>query len=215
MDEIGVTGVILAGGKGKRFGGDKAFARLGEATLLERALSILDEHLEHTMIVTNSLDDYTGFCQARVAVDIIPGMGALGGLYTAIMLAPTDYVFAVACDMPLLAGSAIKAMISELEVFLSSEKSGEKENLRPSAIVPEHDGMLEPLHSIYSKACIGPIENLIRQGNKKILDLFPKIKTIRVDLAAECSNDIFFNVNTKADLALAEEMLHSGGERRH
>jgi molybdopterin-guanine dinucleotide biosynthesis protein A len=77
-------------------------------------------------------------------------------------------------------------------------------------VVPRWDGMVEPLHAVYSKNCLAPIEGLLKQGVLSIDRLFNLVKVRYME-----AEDIdrfdpghlsFFNINTEADLKRAKEM---------
>jgi len=71
--------------------------------------------------------------------------------------------------------------------------------------------MVEPLHAVYSQACLAPIESLLKQGNLSVIQLFTLVKLRYVD--AEEINRFdpkhlsFFNINSQADLAKARGIM--------
>ena len=97
--EIGVTGVLLAGGKSRRMGEDKRYLVVGEQTLLERGLDLLRSIFQEVLVVI-AQDSPPLDVDARVVRDLVPDCGSLGGLYTGLTQATTLYIFVVACDMP-------------------------------------------------------------------------------------------------------------------
>jgi molybdopterin-guanine dinucleotide biosynthesis protein A len=74
---------------------------VGTSSILERQLSLLRSLTPHILIVASDRSRRR-VGDARVVVDRIPWAGALGGLYTALMDAPTDQVLVMGCDMPFL-----------------------------------------------------------------------------------------------------------------
>jgi molybdopterin-guanine dinucleotide biosynthesis protein A len=82
-------------------------------------------------------------------------------------------------------------------------------------VIPRVGDMVEPLHAIYSKGCLAPIEEMLKQGNLKVYELLNLVKVRYVD--AEEINRFdpkhlsFFNINTKADLKIAMEL--AAGDR--
>jgi molybdenum cofactor guanylyltransferase len=96
------TAAILAGGQGRRLGGlDKSALAVGDRSILDRQLAVLGSLTKNLLIVANDEHRYreTG---VRVVPDRIPGAGSLGGVYTALVEAPTEQVLVIACDMPYL-----------------------------------------------------------------------------------------------------------------
>lgn len=77
-------------------------------------------------------------------------------------------------------------------------------------VIPRVGKLVEPLHAIYSKGCLAPIEYLFKQDNLKIIEFFPSVRVRYVD--AEEINKFdpkhlsFFNINTEKDLETAREL---------
>src|SRR5580765_5925210 len=95
-----VSAAIVAGGQARRFGGvDKSPLMVGGRAIIVRQLEVLRRITPAVMIVAN---DTARFADLAVPVhpDLIPGAGALGGLYTALVQASADRVLVVACDLP-------------------------------------------------------------------------------------------------------------------
>ena len=93
-----VTGVLLAGGKSRRMGQDKRVLAVGDETLFVRSLAVLRSVFQRVLIVI-AQDSPPIETDAIVLRDLIPECGSLGGLYTGLKEAHTEWVFAAACDM--------------------------------------------------------------------------------------------------------------------
>ena len=93
--------MILAGGKSIRMGQDKAFIEVDGIPIILRIFAVLDRLFPETIIVANEEEPY-GKLGIPVYSDLIPGQGALGGLYTGLVYSTFSYSFCVACDMPFL-----------------------------------------------------------------------------------------------------------------
>src|SRR6266511_4341556 len=102
-----MTGLIIAGGKSRRLGQDKRFLMLGGRTCLNRVLDAYDRLFEEILIVADSAEQFRSI-GIRVVVDLIPGRAAMGGLYTGLHYAKSEYVFAAAADMPFITTPAIQ-----------------------------------------------------------------------------------------------------------
>lgn len=135
--------------------------------------------------------------KGKVIVDLYPGKGALGGIYTGLANTDSFYSLVVGCDMPLLN--------RDLLCYLSDLAPGF------DAVVPRIDGMYEPLHAVYSKGCLTPISELMKQGRLGISKLFNLINTRFVDKEEVARFDpqflSFFNVNTLADMKKIRELI--------
>src|SRR5205814_447315 len=103
-------GVVLAGGRSRRMGADKALlrARAGGPALIEVVVGRLREAgLGSVLVVTNSPEEYA-FLGLPAVADEVPGAGPLGGILTGLVYSPFERVFVVGCDMPLLRPALIK-----------------------------------------------------------------------------------------------------------
>ncbi|NIQ39076.1 MAG: NTP transferase domain-containing protein [Proteobacteria bacterium] len=177
-------------------GRDKLFLEAGRVPLFERVHRVLKEVFDDLIIVANNAEWFDTY-DTPVMPDLIPGKGALGGLYTALKCVSTDSVFCFASDMPFLNSRLIRYMI--------------KKSTMGDVIIPRTSDGLQPLHAIYSKACLEPIENLISRGNLKIVDFFTEVNVIYVTEREIRDHDpslkSFMNVNTEEDLRRAEVLL--------
>ncbi|MBN1190710.1 MAG: molybdenum cofactor guanylyltransferase [Dehalococcoidales bacterium] len=201
-----VSCIILAGGKSSRLGRNKVLEKLGESSLLERVIDSLKSFESEILVVAArdsdlpKLADYTGL---RVVEDVHPGKGSLGGVYTGIKLSKTIYNLVVACDMPFLNVGLLRYMLGLADSY--------------DVVIPRtNEGVLEPLHAVYSRNCLNPIEFLIKQDRLSILELFPMVKVRYVDNSQIDRFDLkhlsFFNINTEAELHLGRELLERGIE---
>jgi len=86
-------------------------------------------------------------------------------------------------------------------------------------VVPVLRGELQPLHAIYSKRCMGYVQERIAKGDLRIYDFFPKVSTLRLEESVweevDPENRSFSNINTKEALMGARaEMRFQGGSDR-
>ena len=185
-----MTGIILSGGKSNRLGGlNKAFIEVRGERLIERTLRIYRDLFEEILIVTNSPLDYLEF-DVKIVTDIIPGKASLGGIYTGLFFANSEYVFVTACDMPFLNAQFIRFIMT---------KMGQHDIIVPRSV----DG-LQPLHAVYSRNLLKPIRRLIDANQLKITELFKKHKVLEIPREESLSFDpedrLFMNINTPEDL---------------
>ena len=187
-----VSGIVLAGGQSSRLGTDKSFVNMNGQPLIEQIVAKLARLSDDVIIVTNSPEKYDHL-EVRVVGDIYPGKGALGGIYSGLKSAANTHSLVVACDMPFLDLNLLRYMI-----LLARGHD---------VVIPRVGGLPEPLHAIYSKRCLEPIDRLLARGGLKIIDFFPEV---RVRYVEEDEVDIFdpqhlsfFNVNVPGDV---EEM---------
>jgi molybdopterin-guanine dinucleotide biosynthesis protein A len=131
----------------------------------------------------------------RIVPDARPGLGSLGGIYTAVLEAPAPVVV-VAWDMPFVTSQLIARLAHGLE--------------GADACLPESGGPrgLEPLCAAYGPACREAIARTLDAGDRRALGFHAAIRLGILPLAdVERLGDpalLFFNVNTAADLARAD-----------
>ena len=170
-------------------GENKAFIRVGGVPIITRIYDLFKELFQEVIIVTNQKDLFSNF-DSRVYSDLIPGKGALGGLYTGIFFSSFHYSFCVACDMPFIRKSLVQYLIENID--------GE------DVIVPRTKDGLQPLHAIYSKNCVNPIRKIIQEGKSKIIDIYNQVNVKIVDekdfLCFDPDGESFINVNTPEEL---------------
>ena len=199
----GLSGIVLAGGLSRRLGRDKAVEPFGDEPLIARVIGRLSTLTNETVVVVNNeargaelpLPD-----EARVAVDIYPDSGSLGGIFSGLTVANTDWGFVVACDMPFLNTDLIAHMLTLREDY--------------DAVVPLLDGYPEPTHAAYSIACLPHIESRLRAGQLKIAGFFDDVRVRYVSESEIDSFDAerlsFFNVNRPDDLERALALVEEG-----
>jgi molybdopterin-guanine dinucleotide biosynthesis protein A len=194
-----ISCVVLAGGKSTRLGRDKVLEKIGNKSLLEQVISRTESLSKEIIIVTAKERTFTHLEsreKIKIVSDIFPGQGSLGGIYTGLVKSSSFYNLVLAADMPFVNGSLLKYMMGIAEGF--------------DFTVPRIDGLFEPLHAIYSKACISPIETILSQGKKTIIELFNYVKVRFVEAEEIDRFDphhlSFFNINTPAELEMAKKI---------
>jgi len=198
-----VSCVILAGGRSQRMGEDKAFIEVAGRPLIAWTLERLTGLGKETIIVTNTPERFCRF-DAKVVTDVIPGVGALGGLHSGLFHASCSHALVVACDMPFL-----NRLLLRYQVVLANNYD---------VVVPRIGEYLEPLHAVYARACLPFIKERIDAGCKRIYDFYHLVRVRFVENAEIAMFDpehhSFLNVNTPAELqavrALAMEICAKG-----
>jgi len=194
-----VNTIILAGGKSVRLGRDKIVEKLGTQSLLEQVVSRVQPLSKSIIVVTANERKFSELADRpdiTFVSDIIPGQGALGGIYTGLLTSDTRYNLVLAADMPFLNESLLRYLIEVSDGY--------------DFILPHFDDLYEPLHAIYSRDCVPAIETLFQQKKKAIIELFPHVKVRFVDAGEIDRFDpqrlSFFNINTLEDLERAKEI---------
>ena len=111
-----VRGVILAGGGATRFDGKpKGLELVGGRRILDRVVdALLDALGTPPLLVANAPDAACWRTDLEVVGDDQPGLGALGGIYTAVVKGPAPVVV-VAWDMPFVSAPLLRALARGLE----------------------------------------------------------------------------------------------------
>lgn len=198
-----VMGVILAGGANRRYGSHKALARIGDRTILDRTVEALSPIVDRITIVANEPGPYLHM-GLHVRPDLQPGLGALGGILTAVQWASDDGLEAaivLGCDMP----------------FLPSELIGRiaLEAARELVVLPASEGPrgFEPLCAAYGTATAPAIERALDRGDRAIVSFFGDVELRILDLDEVRSfgdpDRMFWNVNRPEDRERAERMAAS------
>jgi molybdopterin-guanine dinucleotide biosynthesis protein A len=155
-----ITGVILAGGKSRRYGRNKAFEKVNGIPLIERVLGVMRSVFQNLILITNTPDEYA-YLKLPVHQDLIKGLGPVGGIFTALTAMPDDAGFFVACDMPFLKRELIRHIV---------EKRGNFD-----VVVPRISGKMETLHALYDKRCLPAIRRRIDSREYQVFRFFSEV----------------------------------------
>ena len=198
-----MTSIILAGGRSSRFGYSKTFETLGGKSLIQWVIDRLTPLSEEILIVTARRGDfaYSPSPMIKRVVDIYPGKGPLGGIYSGLATSSCSRAIVVACDMPFLSIALLGYMAQFSPAF--------------DVVVPRIERMLEPLCAIYSKNCLVPIQRLLERNELRIRELFSavRVKYVEEDDIDQFDSEhlSFLNINTKADLDEARRLVFLRG----
>lgn len=184
-----VLGFILAGGKSRRMGRDKAMLLISGESLLDRTLRLLLP-LATTVTVVGSPERYAR-SDARVLPDDRPGLGPLGGIATALRASSSPWNLIVACDLPYLTAPFLDFLIRR--AFES----------QADALLPETARGPEPLCAMYTRRCLPSIEAAIERNDLKVTNGLAscKLKTLPESQWKQFDSHgrLFKNMNSPAD----------------
>jgi molybdopterin-guanine dinucleotide biosynthesis protein A len=200
---VPAAGIVLAGGRSRRMGLDKAALRLGAETLLARAVRRLATVCRPVIVVAAGAGSYPG-CPVRIVPDRWPGAGPLAGLATGLRAVAAGRgaqgvrAALVAVDLPFLVPALLQDLVARAR--------------HCDAVVPVVRGQAQPLCAVYAARVAAVAEELLRRDRRAMHDLLavPGLRVTYVDEPAlrACDPDLrsFFNVNTPEDLARAQAM---------
>ena len=200
-----VTGVILAGGKSRRMGENKALMQLGDDSLIGHVIHRMHRVTDELLLITNSPTEYAHL-GVSMHGDILPGTGALGGIYTGLTHASHDAVLCVACDSPFLEPKLLTYLVSVL---------GEYDAVMPETFTHHNDTQttLQTLCAIYSKRCLPIIASMLRESELRVHALAERahIKRISPEIwqAFDPDGISFFNINTPEDFERADSYMRT------
>jgi molybdenum cofactor guanylyltransferase len=196
---LDISCIALAGGKSTRLGRNKLAETVGGKILFHRVLDVLSPLGRETIVVTSrpsSLPDISMYARTRIVADFLQNRGLLGGIYAGLAASESFYNFVAASDMPFLNAGLIRYM---LDIAEGSDLVAYREGER-----------FEPLHAVYSKACMGAILELMGRDNVRIIEIAGLVKTRYLApeelLASDPQRYSFFNINNEVELAKAREI---------
>jgi molybdenum cofactor guanylyltransferase len=177
--------LLLAGGRAERFPGKLEHAIDGEPMIVHvyRNLSATrwPVYIARRGLLALPLAARLG---APLVIDRRPECGPLGALRSACELLRNERIFAVAADQPRLPPAALESLARAWE-------PGDE------AVVPEHDGRIEPLAALYARSAVLRADSCAPgERGHAMHDLIDRIAARFLPMRAE----YFLNVNTPADL---------------
>ena len=177
-----ISGVILAGGTNKRFGGK---------TIISRMISTISDLFDEIIIVTNNPIEFKDLTQYKIVQDLFLKAGPLGGIHAALKASSEDAIFVFAGDMPFLDKEIISDQINEFN------KRGH------DVFIPKVDQFVEPLHAIYRKTVLNDLEKFLSERkNRAARDFLSKLNVGYLLIPKSEKTEIAFsNINSPSDLA--------------
>jgi molybdopterin-guanine dinucleotide biosynthesis protein A len=174
---------VLAGGKSRRMGVDKALLKWREKNFLETILQTLS--IFKNVFVSTAGDDRYKSVVCMKAPDIYPDIGPIGGIYSSLAACPDEYLFVTACDTPFLSAGLI-------------EKICDAANGYQCCVAMEQNGLLHPLCGVYHKSMIPIFKEQIEAGRYKIAIAYDLVRIKYFTLSSGQSAELK-NFNTKAE----------------
>ena len=180
--------LLLAGGKSRRMGQDKAL-------LLYQGKSFLENSIEKAAVLGIQKIYLSGNREktkdVTVVEDIYPGLGPMAGLHAGMKSIETPYFFVLPVDVPQIPVQLLENMLESHENVLKNKSTLEK------PYVLRHEGMLEPLIGIYPTSMAQYLEEKIQ---KEQLSVFRMLKELECDcFEADVMPWQIANINTQED----------------
>ncbi len=207
-----VSGVILAGGESKRFGGgvNKAFLLLENKTIIRRIVETISSLFDEIIVVTNKEKEFRELA-VKLVKDVYPGHGSLSGLHSGLFYARNFYSFVCACDSPFIRPELVSYLIrkkNKYDVVIPWLENLPGQGMHRSGT---YRGGQQPFCALYSKNCLLPIREVIgKKESPKIIDFFGEVNVRKISEKEVRKVDrqliSFFNINTWDDFRKAETL---------
>ncbi len=180
-----ISGFILAGGKSRRMGTDKALLKFQEEPLLLHMIKSIEPFCDN-LAISGQNSDYSAF-----GIDMVPDLysdcGPIAGIFSALNYSVSDWNLMVSVDVPFVNDELFHLLISNI---------GDCD-----CIIPRHTFGVEPLIGLYNRRIWPVVEELIKAGDYRLTNLLSKINTRYMD----CNHLIkkyprlFMNINRMED----------------
>jgi len=185
VPSVSLAAAILAGGRARRMDGlDKSRLVVEGRAIIVRQLDALRRLTPQVFVVSS---DAARFADLGVPLvpDALPGTGALGALYTALISARADWIVVIACDMPFITAAALDELVAE-----AAGAGGDGAWARSARGV-------EPLFACYRTAAAARLRALVDAGERRLAAAGGVLNMRDVDIEAR----VLTNVNTPEDYA--------------
>ena len=188
------TGFVVAGGRSRRMGRDKALLPWGESTLLDHAVQRLKSVCADVRILSGREGRYLDRGLV-VLPDLWADTGPLGGVHAglSILAKSDDLALFLAVDLPFVPVELLAALRDGIAGY--------------DAVVPVAAGGPQPLCAAYRATCCAAIERRLGEGERRMTSFWPDVRMREMpDAEVQPFGDparLFLNVNDPDDLARA------------
>jgi molybdenum cofactor guanylyltransferase len=192
-DTLRVTGLILAGGQGRRMGNvDKGLQPLRGRPMVAWVLERLAPQVTEVIVNANQNQAEYARLGCRVVGDEIGGFaGPLAGLQAGLKANVHPFLVTVPCDSPFLPRDLVKRLHAALianHADLAVARTGDQPH---------------PVFSLVRESLAGHLTEFLQGGGRKIDAWYASLKVVEVPF--DDQPDAFSNINTPADLAEHEK----------
>ncbi|HEX7719441.1 MAG TPA: molybdenum cofactor guanylyltransferase, partial [Woeseiaceae bacterium] len=188
MASDAVNGLVLAGGKSRRMGHDKALLRREGSTQLQRTVSLLQRHVHSVFVSTRSdqVDDAERGRFPRI-VDRYSDIGPVAGILTALESDNSVAWLVLACDLPNVDDETITYLLQH------------RDSAKPfSAYRSNYDNLPEPLCAVYEPGALPIVRDFV---GRNIICPRKILLRSNTNLLAQPNPAALDNINTPDDLA--------------
>ena len=188
-----ITGVILAGGQGRRMGGvDKGLKVLRGKPMIDWVIERFSPQVDEVLINANqNLDAYRAYGHRVIADEIGGFAGPLAGLHRGLTEARHDLIATVPCDSPFLPFDLVSRLCTALgthDAQLAVARTGDQPH---------------PVFCVCRKSVLGSLASFLERGGRKIDAWYSALRIVEVRF--DDQPEAFSNINTEAELRLAQQ----------
>ena len=182
-----ITAVILAGGQGRRMGGqDKGLLDFDGRLMIEILIEALqNQQLDIVINANRNQSKYQSYGYPVFSDDLKDFQGPLAGFASAMAVVKTNYILTLPCDSPLLADNFVERFI-------------ETHNREQASVCVAHDGeRLQPVYALIDTALLDDLQRFLQSGERKIDRWYAQHAYATVDFSDAAT--MFENINTPED----------------
>ena len=188
-----ITAVVLAGGRGRRLGGqDKGLMQLDGRPMIEHILNLVTPQVNAVIINANRNQQvYADSGHPVISDNMTDYQGPLAGFAAALAATDTDYIMTLPCDGPYVPAdlaSRLSAAIIENDAELAVAHDGQR---------------MQPVYALIPRSLLGSLQDFLDAGDRKIDLWYARHDTALADFSDVI--DTFFNINTDDDLRTADK----------
>lgn len=188
-----VTGLVLAGGLGRRMGGvDKGLQLLRGKPMVAWVIERLAPQVNTVLINANrNAETYARFATAVVPDRIEGFAGPLAGFHAGLAACPTEFLVAVPCDSPFLPSDLVERLYAAIRT------SG------ADVAVARSGGRLQPVFALLRKDLLPILAATLADGGCKVEAWVASVNSAVADFDDDAA---FANINTLDELDAASPM---------
>ena len=200
MIENNILGVVLAGGKSKRFGDDKTTAKLGNKSLLDHTIEKIEKKFDEILIISNNEKHISIKKNVFSTKDLIEGhLGPLVGVLSAMEWIKKhkknyNWIATFPCDTPFFDENLV-------DKIMNCPKNSSKKLFFLKSGNRRHN-----IFGLWSLELKDILLEDISKGHRKVEEWANKVGSEIIEINDE--NDYnFLNINTKEDLEKAKKKI--------
>jgi len=201
MDHNKILGVVLAGGKSKRFGEDKSQVKLHGKILIEYILSEIMDQFNEILVVTNNPIRFKDSSKILTTKDFEEGLGPLGGILTAMKWIKDqkkdyEWISTFPSDTPFFTNKELKIFYENIDIKKSKLFFIKNKETRHN------------IFGLWSLDLLKKLETDLQKGERKVEVWADTVGVETINIEYE-KRDPFFNINTKEDLEKAYKIMEN------